>query len=52
MLFKGANGVKAKFIGTSIVGPKKKAIWVPKTLVTNLQGPSKFGYLKRIDLLL
>ena len=37
MLVKGANGVKAKFIGTPIVGPKKKAIWVPKTLVTNLQ---------------
>jgi hypothetical protein len=28
MLVKGANGVKAKFIGTPIVGPKKKAIWV------------------------
>jgi hypothetical protein len=36
MLVKGANGVKAKFIGTPIVSPKKKAIWVPKTLVTNL----------------
>ena len=51
MLTKGVNGVKAKFIGTPIVGSKKKAIWVPKTLVTNLQGPSKFGYLKGIDLL-
>jgi hypothetical protein len=39
MLIKGANGVKAKFIGAPIVGSKKKAIWVPKTLVTNLQGP-------------
>jgi hypothetical protein len=39
MLVKDANGVKAKFIGTPIVSPKKKAIWVPKTLVTNLQGP-------------
>jgi hypothetical protein len=38
LLTKGVNGVKAKFIGTPIVGPKKKAIWVPKTLVTNLQG--------------
>ena len=36
MLAKGTNGVKAKFIGTPIVDPKKKAIWVPKTLVTNL----------------
>ena len=35
LLTNGANGV-AKFIGTSIVGSKKKAIWVPKTLVTNL----------------
>jgi hypothetical protein len=26
ILVKGANGVKAKFIGTPIVGPKKKAI--------------------------
>jgi hypothetical protein len=36
MLVKGANDVKAKFIGTPIVGPKKKVIWVSKTLVTNL----------------
>ena len=41
MLVKGANGVKAKFIGIPIVGPKKKAIWVPKTLVTNLQEPKQ-----------
>jgi hypothetical protein len=34
MLVKGANGVKTKFIGTPIVGSKKKAIWVSKTLVT------------------
>ena len=38
MLFKCENGVKGKFIGTPIVGPNKKAVWVPKTLVTNLQG--------------
>ena len=38
MLVKGANGVKAKFIGTPIVAPKKRTIWVPKTLVTNLHG--------------
>jgi hypothetical protein len=36
LLTKGANGVKAKFIGTPIMGSNKKAIWVPKTLVTNL----------------
>ena len=52
MLTKGINGMKAKFIGAPWMGSKKKAIWVPKSLVTNLQDPSKFGYLKRIDLLL
>jgi hypothetical protein len=26
LLTKGANGVKAKFVGTSMLGPKKKAI--------------------------
>jgi hypothetical protein len=41
VLTKGVKGVKAKFIGTPIVGPKKKAIWVPKSLVTNLQGPKQ-----------
>jgi hypothetical protein len=35
-LTKGANGVKAKFVGTSMLGPMKKAIWVPKSLVTSL----------------
>ena len=47
MLVKGANGAKVKFIGTLIVGPKKKAIWVPKTLVTNLQGPKQVWVPKR-----
>jgi hypothetical protein len=37
LLTKDANGVKAKFVGTSLLG-LKKAIWVPKSLVTNLQG--------------
>jgi hypothetical protein len=41
ILVKGANDVMAKFIGTPIMGPKKKVIWVPKTLVTNLQGPKQ-----------
>ena len=36
MLTKGANGIKAKFIGKPWIGSKKKAIWVPKNLVTNL----------------
>ena len=37
MLTRGTNGVKAKFIGKPWMGSKKKAIWVPKSLVTNLQ---------------
>ena len=52
MLVKGANGVKAKFIGTPIMCPKKKAIWVPKTLVTNLQGPKQVWVPKGIVFLL
>ena len=52
MLVKGTNGVKAKFIGAPIVGSKKKAIWVPKSLVTNLQGPKQVWIPKKIDLLL
>ena len=47
MLTKGMNGVKAKFIGTPIVGPKKKAIWIPKTLVIKLQGPKQVWVPKR-----
>jgi hypothetical protein len=39
VLTKGTNGVKAKFIGAPWMGSKKKTIWVPKSLVTNLQGP-------------
>ena len=47
MLVKGANGVKAKFIGTPTMGSKKKVIWVPKALVTNLQGPKQVWIPKR-----
>ena len=47
MFYKSANSVKAKFIGTPIVSPKKKAIWVPKILVTNLQGPKQVWAPKR-----
>ena len=47
MLVKGANGVNTKCIGTPIVGPKKKVIWVPKTLVTNLQGPKQVWVSKK-----
>jgi hypothetical protein len=44
---KGANGVKAKFVGTPIVASKKKVIWVPKNLVTNLQGPEQVWVPKK-----
>ena len=47
LLTKGANGVKAKFVGTSMLSPKKKAIWVPKSLVTNLQGPKQVWVPKK-----
>ena len=47
MLTKGTNGVNAKFIGAPIVGPKKKAIWVLKSLVTNLGGPKQVWVPKK-----
>ena len=47
LLTKGANGMKAKFVGKSMLSPKKKAIWVPKTLVTNLQGPKQVWVPKK-----
>jgi len=47
MLTKGTNGVYAKFIGAPIVGPKKKAIWVPKNLITNLGGPKQVWVPKK-----
>jgi hypothetical protein len=47
MLTKSTNGVHAKFIGTSWKGSKKKAIWVPKSLVTNLGGPKQVWVPKK-----
>ena len=47
MLTKIVNGVKAKFIGTPIVDSKKKAIWVSKTLVTNLRGSKQVWVPKK-----
>ena len=47
VLSHNAKGVHAKFVGTSIVGNKKKSIWVPKTLVTNIQGPKQVWVPKR-----
>jgi hypothetical protein len=52
LLIKGANGVKAKFVGTSLLGQKKKAILVLKSLVTNLQGPKQVWVPKKIIFLL
>ena len=46
-LTKGVNGVYAKFVGTPIVGSKKKAIRVPKSLVTNFQGPKQVWVPKK-----
>jgi hypothetical protein len=39
MLIKCTNGVKAKLIDSSIIGPNKYAVWVSKILFTNLGGP-------------
>ena len=48
VLTKGTNGVKAKFIGAPWMGSKKKkAIQVPKSLVTNLQGPKQVWVPKK-----
>ena len=47
VLIKGANGVKAKFIGTPWMGLKKKAIWVPKSLLTNRQRPKQVWVPKK-----
>ena len=47
MLTKGVNGMYDKFIGTPIVGSKKNAIWVPKSLVTNFQGPKQVWVPKK-----
>jgi hypothetical protein len=47
VLSHNAKGVHSKFVGTSIVSTKKKAIWVPKTLVTNIQGPKQIWLPKR-----
>ena len=46
------GSVCAKYIGLPIFGSKKNAIWVPKTLVTNMQGPKKVWVPKRINSLL
>ena len=53
ILMRNSNGnVSAKFVGIPIDGAKKNAIWVPKVLVTNVQGPKKVWVPKRVNLLL
>jgi hypothetical protein len=47
MLTKSTNGLHAKFIGAPWMGSKKKTIWVPKSLVTNLGGPKQVWVPKR-----
>ena len=47
LLTKGTNNVKTKFIGKPWMGSKKKAIWVPKNLVTNVQGHKQVWIPKR-----
>jgi hypothetical protein len=46
-LTKGVNGVNAKFVGTPIVVSEKKVIWMPKSLVTNFQGPKQVWVPKK-----
>ena len=52
MLTKGANGVKAKFIGTPWMAQRRKLFGCQIAWSLTFKNPSKFGYLKRIDLLL
>ena len=47
LLTKDRKGVHAKFIGAPWMGSKKKAIWVPKSLVTNLGGPNQVWVPKK-----
>ena len=47
VLTKSANGVKAKFIDKPWMGSKKKVIWIPKSLVTNLQRPKQIWVPKK-----
>ena len=53
ILMKDSKGsVCAKYIGLPIFGSKNNAIWVSKTLVTNMQGSKKVWVLKRVNSLL
>ena len=53
ILMKDSKGcVSAKYVGLPIYSAKNNAIWVPKTLVTNIQGPKKIWVPKRVTSLL
>ena len=42
MLRKAHDGsIVDRFVGSPILGGKKNVIWVPKALVSNLQGPKQ-----------
>jgi Zinc knuckle. len=48
MLRKAHDGsIVARYVGSLILGGKKNAIWVPKALVSNLQGPKQVWVPKR-----
>jgi hypothetical protein len=47
VLTKSTNSIHAKFIAAPWMGSKKKAIWVPKSLVTNHQGPKQVWIPKK-----
>jgi len=47
VLTKDTKGVHAKFIGAPWMSSKKKAIWVPKSLVANLGGPNQVWVPKK-----
>ena len=47
LLTKGANGVKARFVGTPLWAQRRKPFGVPKILVTNLHGPKKVWASKK-----
>jgi hypothetical protein len=46
-LTKGTNGVHAKFIDAPWMDSKKKVIWVPKSLITNLHGSKQVWVPKK-----
>ena len=52
VLTKGTNGVKAKFIGDHGWAQRRNPFGCQRAWSLTFKDPSKFGYLKRIDLFL